>query len=124
MKRQSQWLSISAGGFHASVHPLDLVLDKPGGELLKARVSVGEDFVAELPGLKNEAGVELQLRDVDAEDRKAHGSSSLSGYTCGRPTLWMQALLRWERLRIASGLLVTSGVSGADLTHRLMMASD
>src|SRR5215213_11547999 len=102
---------------------LDPVLCEPLSQVLEAGRSVGEDFVAELPGLENEAGVELLLRDVDAEDRLSHGSCSLSGYTCGRPTLWMQALLRWERLRIASGLDVTSGVSGADLTHRLMMAS-
>jgi hypothetical protein len=68
-----QRFAVGAGGFEAGVGVLDLVLCEPGTELGEAIGRVGEDAVAELASVADEAGVELPFRDVDAERRSRHG---------------------------------------------------
>src|SRR5829696_834401 len=80
-------LAVSAGGFEAGVGALDVVLGEPGRELREAGGCVREDAVAELTGVADEAGVELQLRDIDAERRSRHGVSPLRSYTRRRASL-------------------------------------
>jgi hypothetical protein len=67
MEVGGQRVAVSAGGLHAGVDapgPLPL---QPPGELREAGRGVGEGAVAGLTALADEAGVELEFRDVDAE---------------------------------------------------------
>jgi hypothetical protein len=49
------------------VDALDALPDQPVGELRETGRGVGEDFVAELAAFADEAGVEGELGDVEAE---------------------------------------------------------
>ena len=86
---------------------LDALLREPRRQLLETGGGVGEDFVAELTPRLDEAGVELQLRDVDAEGWKTH--QLLLGSR--RPTsLDHASSTHSERLQILSGLCGARGM--------------
>jgi hypothetical protein len=59
MKKERECFSIRAGGFHTSMDSLDALPGKPLTQLLKARSSVGKDFMLELALLLDKADVEL-----------------------------------------------------------------
>ena len=69
---------------------------KPVEQLLEAGCRVGEDFMTELATVIDEADVELQFRDVDAERRVCHGD----------------ALLIWNQMRRGSNLRMQAQLSG------------
>jgi hypothetical protein len=107
-----------------SSRAVDVRADEPlsPGDLFVEEGDVpGERFPdrrAGLTALADEAGVELELRDVDTERRESHCGHPFPGYTRGGPALWMQAHPHGRGLgyRPASA---RRGAPGADLTHRL-----
>jgi hypothetical protein len=62
-------VAVSAGGFEAGVHLLDPLAAQPVGELGQAVRVVRQDLVAELALRRQEAGVELELGEIEAERR-------------------------------------------------------
>ena len=66
-------LSVSAGRLHAGVRVRRVLSRQPLGELREARRGVGEELVAQLTSGGIEAGVELELGDVDAKRGEGRG---------------------------------------------------
>lgn len=84
MEVSGERVAVGAGRLHAGVNALDTLPREPAGELGEAGLSVGKDFVTELAALADEASVELQLREVEAERREGHGGTP-GGAAPGQP---------------------------------------
>ena len=72
---EGEGLGVGAGGLQAGLDLRGAVPGEPGGELGEAGGRIRERLVAELGVGAREAGVELELGDVDAERGQIHQRS-------------------------------------------------
>jgi hypothetical protein len=117
MKIERECFAISAGGFHAGVNSLDILLCEPLGQLLKASQSVWKEFMPEFAIEIDETDIELKFGDVDAKHRLCHGGQLLYvESSAARVKLADASSALDERLWILSDLCALRWMPGAFLT--------
>jgi hypothetical protein len=67
MEKERERFAVSAGGFEAGVETLDPLLGEPLTQLLEATCSVGKEFMLKFSFDADEANIELEFGDVNAE---------------------------------------------------------
>jgi hypothetical protein len=100
------------------MNTLDPLFGEPLLELLKASLTVREDFVFEFAAVLDETGIELEFRDVEAKHGFHHGGQLLLNQMAAQVKLADASLALVERLWILSDLGALRGwMPGALLTH-------
>jgi hypothetical protein len=110
MEKERECFAVRAGGFEAGVDSLDPLLGEPGKELLKAWGSIGEEFMSQFIFEVDEANIELEFGDVNAEHWLCQDNELLRSHeVAARVKLADASSALSERLRILSDLVRGKG---------------